>query len=193
MDTCTNEGPPEQSAATQEQRERAEAREEQHEQIGLIRVRHKEIIRRLLAGQTSVEIAEDLDCTPQAIRGIRKRDDFQEMMGVLQERADEDAVQLRKRIKRRINEILPKIMDYYEGVITGAEDGDISHGDKIRVAESMLKKGGFPDTTKSELAVVQPTTVTGDDLREATERAYQAAEKAGLIKNVTASVEAGTA
>lgn len=169
---------------TEENRARAAARRNNGRRIQKVRARGREVCRRLLAGEKPKDIAQDMGYASGMTLAstVHNSRHMQEYINELTERADEDVIHLRNRIGRMI----PLALDYYDRVLSGAEDSDISHGDKIKVAESVLKKGGLPDVQRQEV-VSAPTTTTAGDLHAAQEKYYAAARAAGILIDVTPS------
>jgi len=100
---------------------------------------HHEIARRIVLGQKNVQIAEDLNVSPQMVCNVRNSPIVQERIKVLHGARDADTVDLAKEIK----EIAPEALGLLKDIIRGENDGaNASINLRAKEANNMLARAG---------------------------------------------------
>lgn len=132
-------------------------------QICEIRNRQREIIRRVLLGQSGKEIAEDLDITPVVVSYVINSELGKEKLGTLQDEADHNAVQVRQRIAEVAPQAIKKIADIMN-------DANASLGLQFRAAADLADRGGYKPVTHITGSHLHGI-VTAEDLRAIKDRA----------------------
>jgi hypothetical protein len=127
--------------------------------------RHKEIARRLLAGDRAVDIATDLGMTQSRLSIIRNSPIFIQHMQSLQVKCDNTAVEVRDRIAR----CSPKAMDVLEDILDD-KHGKYDPALQVKVAHDMLDRDGFGAVQKSANF---SAVITGDDIERLKQRKAQ--------------------
>ena len=127
--------------------------------IKTIHARHHEIARRIALGQENVEIANALRITPQNVSDVRNSPLMLSLIKLLQDSSDQKVADTTK----RINSMLPKILDRFEGII---EDQMAKDTDVITLGKDLLDRGGYSPTRK-----ILHGHLTAEDLREIKQRA----------------------
>src|SRR5712691_5759021 len=100
--------------------------------------KHHEIVRRVALGQSNIEIAEALDCTPQTLSNVKNSPMARDKIDLF--RAELDAETLD--IAQRIQDFAPKALQLLEDVIEGRyEDASLSL--RTKYASAHLGRAGF--------------------------------------------------
>lgn len=102
--------------------------------------RYQEIARRIVIGQKNVEIANDMNVTPEMVSYVRNSDLVQARIDTLQTAADSETVNIASRIKS----MAPKALDILQAVLDGRVDGEKIPA-KLRAehAEKLLDRAGY--------------------------------------------------
>lgn len=132
--------------------------------------RYQEISRRVLLGQKNVQIANDMNLTPEAVSYIRNSEIVKERTEKLQARADDSAVDVSTRIKH----LAPKALDVLEDLINGKVAGE-SIPAKLRAhhAEKLLDRAGHA-APKEVRSFNLHGHYTSEDIQNIKQRALEA-------------------
>src|SRR5215510_336005 len=127
---------------------------------------HANITQQVSLGKTNVEIAEQLDITPQTVSNVRNSPIGKEKVEILTAAMDAETVD----IGRRIREFAPKALEYLERIIEGREPG-ASVALRAKYAAQHLGRAGYGEITKVHSL---NATVTKDDIEAIKQRALAA-------------------
>lgn len=135
--------------------------------------RHHEIARRLLLGQSNVDIARDLGITPTSVSIVRNSPVVIEQLSFLSAKRDVKAM----RISEQIAESLPMCVKYLKETI---EDAEISDNLKSRNAFGLLAAGGHGATKNVNVRGVH-AVLTPSDIQEIRKEAEQIGMDNGIV------------
>lgn len=140
--------------------------------------RYQEIARRVVVGQSNVEIANDLGVTPQMVSYVRNSDIIKQQIGNLQEQANDDAVSVSKRIKS----LAPHALKLLEEIIVEGKVASETIPAKLRAhhAEKVLDRAGHMPP-KEIRSLNLHGHYTPDELEALKQRATQSAQGAGIL------------
>ena len=147
--------------------------------------RQQEIVRRLSLGQSAVDIARDLSISPVTVSYVRNSPLGQEALAKLHSAANNEAVNIAKRIK----EVAPKALAVLEGIldnsIQGTYDLPADRKTAASVAMGLLDRAGHAPIHR-QISMTVP--VSNSVINEIKERA----KGAGMIgiKEAEVKVEA---
>ena len=148
-----------------------ERREDKTYQVKQLWDIHHEIIRRLVIGQRSRQIAEDLNITPQTVSNVRNSPIVKRQIQMLQAQRDSEAISL----KDRIDEIAPKAIKLLERKIEDDLGGDEVTQVGVRAALGTLD---FAVPKRSEIAVKHGVDVTLlEEIKERARKSKMLVEK----------------
>lgn len=122
---------------------------------------HREILRRLVAGEKAADIARAMDVTPAMVSYVRNSELGQEYLSELHEQADIEAIDIQKRIQKHApvcQAMLETLMLHPETPIKIRKD----------IAESQLDRAGFAPVKRSMSA-----HVSSSDLEDIKRRARE--------------------
>ena len=97
---------------------------------------HREVVRRILIGQKSVDVAKDLGVTPAMVSYTRNSPIVQRQLAIMEAVRDIDAVDVSKRIK----DLAPKAVTMLEEVM---DNENSPAAVKVKAAVELLKMNGF--------------------------------------------------
>ena len=123
--------------------------------------RHREIARRLVAGDRDVDISKEMGITQGRLWVIKNSPAFQQHLRTLSERADLAA----QNVQGRIQQMAPVAMGIIEAVIKGEKIGQETPGMAVRLStsEKLLDRAGYSPVQRS---VSMQTTLTPEDIDE---------------------------
>lgn len=126
-----------------------------------LKSQHKEMARMTLEGYSSFDIAEKLDMHPGSIQQIKRDPLFKQMLGKLEDKADEEVVDVRK----KISELSIKAVEKMDGLID-------SYDDKVSLnaSKDILDRAGYKPVEKSE-NLSATVHLTKDEIEELKGRA----------------------
>ena len=128
-----------------------------------LRDRHHEIIRRIVLGQSNIEIAQALNISTQSVSNVRCDSLVMERAKELQNEANGATVDVLKRVA----EILPKALENIESIL---DDDDCNRGVKLRAAQDILDRAGYAPVKRFQSENVH-ATLTREDIEEIKNRA----------------------
>jgi len=125
--------------------------------------RHREMMRRIVAGDKPIEIARDMNMTPTRMSIIMNSPAFKNELARLSSKADEAALDIRTRIRGSA----VKAMDLLEQALDpkAALHQSLSGANKVKVAQDMLDRDGHGAVQKAQVNV-NHAHLTGDDIAE---------------------------
>jgi DNA-binding CsgD family transcriptional regulator len=132
---------------------------------------HHEIVRRLLLGQKSSQIAEDLSCSAATVSYVKNSRIVKEKLNLMQGARDAEVIDLSKRIREKAPVALDLLVDIIEG--KGEAEGASIHL-RAKEANNLLSRAGYPLTSRSEQLVAHFTPQEIEDLKK------QAYERKGI-------------
>src|SRR3990167_368462 len=121
--------------------------------------RHKEIIRRLVAGDRQVDIARDLDMTQSRLSIICNSPAFQNQLKRISAGADEVA----KDVQTRIQELSNDAMSVLETAILRGKEEGLSLKTQTDIAKDILDRAGLGSVKKVQSIDV---VLSGADIEE---------------------------
>lgn len=120
--------------------------------------RHREMIRRIMLGQTNVEIARALEVTPQNVSDVKNSPIVKAKIEHMQNILDAETLD----VSTRIQEMSKDAVEVYYELMHGAEREET----RRMIAKDVLDKAGFKAADKHVHAHLQ-----GDQIDEMVERA----------------------
>lgn len=106
---------------------------------------HHEITRRLLMGQKSVEIAEQLGCHKQTVSNVKNSKVVQDKLAVMRGARDANSVD----VAREIQEIAPKALENLRQIIED-ETGEVPLHMKAKESNNLLDRAGYGAKQQNE-------------------------------------------
>lgn len=143
--------------------------------------RYQEIARRIVLGQKQVQIAEDLGVTPEMVSYVRNSPIVKDQIANLQEKANEETVNIASRIKS----LAPHAIEVLEDVIKTGEVSGERIPAKLRAhhAEKLLDRAGYAPP-KEIRALNLSGHFTVDEIEEIKKRAMaRACEQAIVVSD----------
>jgi len=133
---------------------------------------HHEILRRLVIGQKSVEIARDLGVTTAVISYVKNSEVGKRQLSLIRSAVDAETIDVAGRIKE-LATVAIRVME--EGM-----DEEQPMGTRLKAATDVLDRAGFgaPRILRTENLHAH---LTADDIAEIKERARRMAEETGAI------------
>jgi predicted transcriptional regulator len=127
---------------------------------------HANIAQQVSLGKTNIEIADELQITPQTVSNVRNSPIGKQKVELLTAEMDAETVD----IGRRIREFAPKALEYLERIIEGREPG-ASVALRAKYAAQHLGRAGYGEITKVHSL---NATVTREDIEAIKSRALEA-------------------
>lgn len=149
--------------------------------------RQHEIKRRLVIGQSNLEIAQALGITPQTVSITRNSPIVMEQIKLLRDRRDDNAVD----IASELNQLVPSAMAILKKVVDPNNE-EVHFSYKWKAVEKILSPGGFvrpPNKIQGEFIHGH---LTSEDIEEIKERARRAKED-GVVIDVECEEEKAAA
>jgi Bacterial regulatory proteins, luxR family len=140
---------------------------------------HHEIARRLALGQSNVEIAEQLNITPQTVSNFRNSPLGKKVLSQLQEQLYSETIDVAKRIQ----DFAPKALALIEEIIEGKHK-QASLALRAKYASQHLGRAGYGELKKVAIA---STSLSRDEIDEIKQRAREASFNSGVIERETRS------
>ncbi len=109
---------------------------------------HREIARLAVSGMRPVEIAKRLGYTQAWLSTIMCSPVFKKYMASLSERADDNAIDIKKRIQEGAETGVQELLKVLKG--EGEYKGSVSTAIKVKVAQDFLDRNGNAKITKVE-------------------------------------------
>lgn len=134
--------------------------------------RHGEIVDRIVMGQTNVQIASDLGCTPQTVSNVRNAEVWQGTIERMRAGRAERAMDL----GRQIEEFAPVAEQLLEGIIDGSISAPLAL--RAKYASAHLGRAGFGEVHKVRALHAH---LSPDDIARIKERSIGRALEAGII------------
>lgn len=128
--------------------------------------RHREIIRRLVAGDKQVDIARDLNMTQGRLSIICNSPAFQNQLRRISEGADEVA----KDVQTRIQELSNDAITVLETAILNGKAEGLNLKTRAAIAQDVLDRAGHGSVKKVQSVDI---VLTGNDIEEMRSRARQ--------------------
>lgn len=152
-------------------------------EIEKIHFRHREILRRLCAGQKNVDIAREMNIGVQAVANVSSSPLAQQELERLNRLADLSAID----VKKKIHELTPKALLLLEEVlggevVVGGVKSPVKPSDRIKAAFDVLDRAGYGAVKQH---VVSTNHLTQDEVDELKSRGRES----GLIIEVPRSEE----
>lgn len=122
---------------------------------------HKEILRRLIAGEKATVIADSLNCTTAVVGYVRHSPLGKEQLDRMHAYADMEAVD----VKKRITELAPQALMIMEEIMHNPNAG---FSTRRQVAESLLDRAGHGAVKQVQ---IDRGVLTTEDLNEIKSRA----------------------
>ncbi len=107
--------------------------------------RHREIARRLVAGEKPIEIARAMNYTPGRVSVIMHSPAFKEVLLDLRKQANENAADVRG----RISQSAIRAMDILEAALAEKPPEGITLSKQVSIAQDMLDRAGHGAVQKS--------------------------------------------
>lgn len=139
--------------------------------------RHREIARRLVAGERQKDIAQDLGMTQSRISIVANSPEMQQAVGELSAKADEEAVD----ISARLQALSSDAVNVLEHVIK-KNTSPFNESLQVKVAEAILDRAGYARAVKTEGSVnhkISAEGILGEALRTLRERAQGGVARLG--------------
>lgn len=152
-------------------------------EIEKIHFRHREILRRLCAGQKNVDIAREMNIGVQAVANVSSSPLAQQELERLNRLADIETID----VKKKIHELTPKALLLLEEVLggevtVGGVTSAVKPSDRIKAAFDVLDRAGYGAVKQH---VVSTNHLTQDEVDELKSRGRES----GLILEVPKSTE----
>ena len=142
-------------------------------QIKQLWSRHEEINRRLLLGQKSKDIANDLNISEATVSYTKNSKLAQKELGIMKAARDANSVD----VAQQIQEIAPQALEILEEIMQGDET---QQSLKAKVATDLLDRAGYTPP-KKVLGMVAHKHFTGDDIEKIKARAKKVGISTGAI------------
>lgn len=133
-------------------------RNEENYSIQKMNARHREMVRRILLGQTNVQIANALDVTPQNVSNVKNSPIVKAKIEHMQNILDAETLD----VSTRIQEMSKDAIEVYYELMHGAEKEET----RRMIAKDVLDKAGFKAADKHVHAHLQ-----GEQIDKMVERA----------------------
>jgi hypothetical protein len=146
-------------------------------QIKELNSKHRDILRRVLLGQSNKEIALAVNCTPEMVSYLRTSQLGRAQLEVLHEKADEGVIDVAADIRALAPEVLAHLNE-----IRVAEETPVRV--KTDICRDLLDRAGFVKPTRVETTNLN-AHLSFDDLLEIKERA----RSAGIVVKRTEPVD----
>jgi len=141
-------------------------------QLEYIRPRHREIARRLILGQSQVEIARDLGMNQGRLSIIVNSPLFKLELKRLEDARDADAIDVTNSLK----ELAPAALDTVEKIMYQSKSEQV----KLKAAESILDRAGYGISVKTQVSgsvIHAYHNYTKEELVELVKERYQRMEE----------------
>ena len=147
--------------------------EERYYNVRAVWEKHHEVLRRIVLGQKNVDIAKDLNCTPQMISDLRNSPLAKEIIKVYMQERDDEVRDMRA----QIDKFAPLALDYLENIISGREPG-ASPALRARTAENYVSRAGYGAVTRVQTL---HATVSRNEIEQIKQRALELAGRSGHL------------
>ena len=129
---------------------RVPSRNEPAQPVTYLWERHKEVARRVLAGQRPIDICKDLGYTAPWMSTLMNSPVFKEYLAKLRERTESSVLDIRERISKGAD----KSVDILYNILTDDKTG-VSPALKVKVAQDFLDRDGHSKITKIQGEITQ--------------------------------------
>lgn len=152
-------------------------------EIQFLQQRHREILRRLVLGESHQDIAADLGVSRTMVTYTQNSQLGREQLEKLAGGRDETV----KSINGRIQELQPKALDILSGALDGTvpvgEGANITTAAQIKVAQDILGRGGHVAPTRVQGQIDHEHKLSAEDIDRIKQKAIQIGEQNGQIAN----------
>jgi Bacterial regulatory proteins, luxR family len=139
---------------------------------------HLTMLRKVAAGKSNVQVAEELGITPQTVSNTRNSALGRARLQELQQSADASLFAMQERIQA----FAPRALEVLEDIIAGEGEGSSATLElRARCASAHLGRAGLGEIKK----VAAPSqTLTRDDIERIKARALDSAREQGLVHDL---------
>lgn len=134
---------------------------------------HHEILRLLLLGWKSVDIAQHLGMDPVTISIVKNSSVVKQQLRIMQDARDMETIDVAKQIR----DLAPRAVEYLEEVL---ENPDEATRNRLSAAMDLLDRGGYESPKKFEVA---HAFLTKEDIDEIKRRAEESKMIAHSVQN----------
>jgi len=147
--------------------------------VTVLRERHREMLRRIVAGESNKQISEEMGVSPSSVSVLRNSPSAQAHIETLEKEADEKCVEARSRLRL----LTTQAVEHLAGALEDPALGGRSVEQADRIALAVLDRSGLGPVTRGSIKTqVAHGHFTLEDIEKLEERAQ--AEKNSSYRQV---------